>query len=116
MKLKTKEIKTALLDGGLVVAPIASGKTIALAEILIEDPNSIVFATSMSVYSALFMHLKDMKVDIKDFKNRILHLNDRNFYGNGSKNKYIDEVQDLKYMTQVKAAVTSFPFKIHVIE
>ena len=40
-KIKTQEIKKALVKGGLVISPRRSGKTTALLEILAEDPSAV---------------------------------------------------------------------------
>lgn len=116
VKSQAKEIKRALLQGGLVVTDRGTGKTTALAEILVEDPDSIVYATTMSVYSTLFQHLSNMGLDVKKYKDRILHLSQQNLLGRNNKNKYIDELKNLDDMVYVKAAVISLPFPVKVIK
>lgn len=121
MESRKDEIKKALLGGGLVVAPRGQGKTSALVEILIEDKNAVLIVAYASekirIRQALLESgLTEYGVSEKLFLasstdlpfHRINYLHD--------KNVYVDEWFSNTYKGPFKAAVTSEPFTVTIVE
>jgi hypothetical protein len=119
---KSKQIKKALLKGGLVVAARASGKTKALAEILAEDNDAVVIVGQQVQAIRLRNWLMVAYAFTKDeLKGRILvspydvekHRLSIDFL---EKHAYVDEYHLNPYKGPFKAAVTSFPYEVKVIK
>jgi hypothetical protein len=70
---KTKEIAEALSKGGLIYAPRSSGKTKALAQILKQDPNAVVFCDQQAQRDRLvsFDIVDKQSVNNLPFKSRV---------------------------------------------
>ena len=111
-----RKIKKTILKGGLVVAGRCSGKTRALAEILLENTNAVV------VYSELFQRqrLQDYLIEHltkNEINSRLFHSSNAGIRLKGlHKDVYIDEYFFVDYKGPFHAAVTSFPFKVTVIK
>lgn len=113
---KSQEIKKALRQGGLVISERGTGKTKALVEILLEEPDAVIIA-----------HNSYGKRRIKDFLTECGYgpnINKRVFDGAKSekellgmhKDFYIDEYFLNPYKGPFKGATTSFPFTVKVIK
>lgn len=114
---KKNEIKKALLQGGLVVAQRGSGKTRALAEIIMEDPDAVVIVGSDPFRIALQDMLYRLGADRDSINIRVVGKRtlqgEHYFY---DKNVYVDEWYNNEYRGPFKAAVTSMPFAVKVIK
>lgn len=119
-------IKKALKNGGLVVAPRGVGKSAALAEILAENPNSIVIVTN----DTMFRRLRDLYREHTGEElggGRLFHVNTFTNPEPGrkpgwpfdlaGKEMYIDEywIASGRCPEDWHGAVTSFPFPMTVI-
>jgi hypothetical protein len=115
------KIKEALLQGGLVVAERGTGKTRALFEILIEEDNVAIIVPNESQRRRYIEFLKDRfpnGCSSLDLRNCIIldtPSNEHRLMGL-DKNVYIDEYFLCSYRGPFKAAVTSFPFPVKVVE
>lgn len=111
-----KEIKQALLQGGLVVADRGTGKTRAIAEILLEDPDAVAVVTLDSHYKCLFSHLIRLGLSSNTAKSKlIIACNAERALAGSNKNIYVDECLMSPYKGPFKGAVTSYPYSVKVV-
>lgn len=112
---KSQEIKKALLQGGLVLSGRNTGKTKALAEILLEDRDAVVLVRTQGQFERLRQFLLDGGMSKNDIYGRILR-SERELLGL-HKNVYIDEYFLFlePYSGHFKAATASLPFPVKVI-
>jgi hypothetical protein len=117
-KNRKDEIKKALLQGGLIVSGRCSGKTWALAEILIEDSDAVVIVCQAAQMDTLKTFLHKAGLSEERIKNQVIPSYTTNRYLQASianKNVYVDEWSLNPYKGHFKAAVTSFHFPVKVI-
>lgn len=114
-------IKEALLKGGLVVAERGTGKSMALFEILLEQDNVVIIVPTEQQRRTYLVMLQDKFPNVysaADLTNVIILDTSKTEERLKGLNKdiYIDEYHLSKYRGPFKAAVTSFPFELRVIE
>lgn len=120
-KNRKEEIKEALRQGGLIVSGRNSGKTIALVELLLEDKRSMVLVSSLKNSKHIHSMLMENGLTKDEADRKIVTIQNvemRAGYSTSfpSKYLYIDNWLGTDYRGPFKAAVTSFPFKIKVLE
>ena len=115
---KSQEIKRALLQGGLVVADRGTGKTRALSEILVEDPDAVVVVHNTAQKQQLEDYLFIKGYEMREANDKIILslIAEKYLMGKNNKNIYVDEYALNSYKGPFKAAVTSFPFAVKVIK
>jgi hypothetical protein len=117
MILKKDAIKRALLQGGLVVAPRGTGKTLALAEIVAKDPDALVIVPFQANYTTMRKMLIHLGLSAVEASKRVmlaLRHSPNTFLGS-DKNIYVDEWAHNTYKGPFKAAVTTMPFPVKVV-
>src|SRR5271163_2604583 len=117
-KDQTQEIKKALLQGGLVVANRCSGKTRALAEILLEDEDAVVIVGNEAQGHTIKCLLLEGGLSYEAIKEKVIPFQSAERYllnQKTNKNVYVDEWHQNLYRGYFKGAVTSFPFPVKVI-
>lgn len=116
---KSQEIKKALLQGGLVVSDRGTGKTKALSEILLEDPDAVVIVGNEAQSKRIKEFLLKAGLSHEECKNKIIPSQSAERFLQGArsnKNVYVDEYRNSNYHGYFKAAATSFPFAVKVIK
>ena len=120
MKIKdqSQEIKESLKAGGLVICGHGCGKTKALAEIVVEDPEAVVIVGLHAQRSRLIEFLIEMGLDEDIAKRKVLYSVDAGMYPNKINNRkvYVDEYFQNGYRGSFFAAVGTSPFPIKFIQ
>jgi len=121
---KIKEIKKALLENKFVISLRNSGKTSALAEILIENRRAIVITPNYRQKQRLIELLRSKyNAMSKQIERRIVPsyiANDRNYFIGLERdildNIYVDEYFISSYRGPYKSAVSSLPYNTKEIK
>ena len=119
---RIKEIKEALLRGGLVVSSRNSVKTMALAQILAENEAAVAVVSTESQFQALrdALHYCSNLPDIL-IKERIIRCQDSGYLKGWSIDSclryvYVEEFCQTLYRGPFRAAVSSYPYPVWVIK
>lgn len=115
---KYKQIKNEILAGGLIIAGRNSGKTMAMVEVLIDNPKAILLVHNYNALNRVKQLLAEcggkgfMAID------RVMLGGTKDLTGivepDGS-NVYVDEWHLNAYRGPFKAAVTSVPYVVKVV-
>jgi DNA transposition AAA+ family ATPase len=117
---KIKEIKKALLEGGLVVASRGAGKTTAIAEILMEDENAFVVVPNKGHMDNMVFILVRKGLSRTEAQHKVIlaeTVNHGHYYTRiHTKSIYVDEFFTNTYKGPFKAATGSWDFTVKVIK
>lgn len=117
MNDKCLKIYKALHQGGLVISERNTGKTRAIAMMLVENPNAVAIVGLEQQGTMMVRHLVNLGMNETEAKRRVFHAQSHHVK-NGfldKKDVYVDEMNRSPYKGPFKGAVTSFPYAVKVI-